>query len=78
MSVTKTLCIQGISIISFEDAIKTAFEDTALSIDHIFKVEVIGLRLNIRENRIYEYIADTKISFKIDTERKKNHEENRN
>ncbi len=78
MSVTKTLCIQGVSIISFDDAIKTALEDTMLSIDHIFGVEVVGLRLNVRENRIYEYIADTKISFKIDTERKKKHEENRN
>lgn len=74
MSVTKTLCIQGVSIISFEDAIKTAFEETSLSIDHIFQVEVVGLKCNIRENRIYEYIADTKISFKIDLERTKDHE----
>ena len=78
MSVTKTLCIQGTSIISFDDAIKTAFEETAISIDHIFQVEVISLRCNIRENHIYEYIADTKISFKIDTERKKTNETNRN
>lgn len=78
MSVTKTLCIQGVSIISFDDAIKTAFEETSLSLDHIFKVEIIGLHLNIKENRIYEYIADTKISFKIDTERKKDNETNRN
>ena len=74
MSVTKTLCIQGVSIISFDDAIRTAFEDTAISIDHIFQIEVVGLKCNIRDNRIYEYIADTKISFKIDTERKKHNE----
>lgn len=78
MSVTKTLCIQGVSIISFDDAIRTAFEETAISIDHIFQVEVVGLRCTIRENHVYEYIADTKISFKIDVERKKNNEANRN
>ena len=78
MSVTKTLCIQGVSISSFDDAIKTAFEETAISIDHIFQLDVVALRCNIRKNRIYEYIADTKISFKIDTERKKNDETNRN
>ena len=74
MRVTKSLNIQGVSIISFEDAIKTALEETALSIDHIFQMEVLGLRCTVKDNQIYEYIADTKISFKIDTERKKNHE----
>ena len=78
MSVTKSLNIQGVSIISFDDAIKTAFEETALSIDHIFQMEVLGLRCTIKDNSIYEYIADTKISFKVDTERKKNNETNWN
>ncbi len=74
MSVTKSLFIQGVSIISFDDAIKTAFEETALSIDHIFELEVVKLKCSIRDNSIYEYIADTKITFKVDTERKKEHE----
>lgn len=71
MSVTKSLNIQGISIISFEDAIKTAFNEVSGSVDHIFNVEVIGLRCTIRDNQVHEYIADTKIYFKIDTERAK-------
>lgn len=71
MSVTKSLNIQGISIISFEDAIKTAFEEVSKSVDHIFNVEVISLKCTIRDNSVHEYIADTKVYFKIDTERAK-------
>lgn len=70
MSVTKKLNIQGISIISFDDAIKNALDETALTIDHIFNLKVIGLYCNIKDNVIQEYIADTEISFKIDKERK--------
>lgn len=70
MSVTKKLHIQGISIISFDDAIKNALEETSLSIDHIFNLKVVGLCCNIKDNNIQEYIADTEISFKIDKERK--------
>ncbi|MBQ9280440.1 MAG: dodecin domain-containing protein [Clostridia bacterium] len=69
MSVTKCLNIQGTSIISFDDAIKTAYEEVSTTIDHIFDVEIIGLRCTIRDNKINEYIADTKVYFKIDTER---------
>lgn len=71
MSVTKCLNIQGISIISFEDAIKTAFEEVSKNVDHIFNVEVVGLSCTIRDNAVHEYIADTKIYFKIDIERTK-------
>ena len=69
MSVTKSLNIQGTSMISFDDAIKTAYEEVATSIDHIFDVEVIGLKCTVQNHKIQEYIADTKIYFKIDTER---------
>ena len=72
MSVTKSLNIQGVSIVSFEDAIKTAFMEVSKSVDYIFNVEVIGLSCTIRDNQIHEYIADTKIYFKIDSEREKN------
>ena len=70
MAVTKTLCIQGVSNISFDDAIRVALTETSKTIDHIFKLEVVSMTCNINENQIREYIADTKISFKIDTERK--------
>lgn len=69
MSVTKKLLIQGISIISFDDAIKSALNETALTVDHIFNLKVTGLSCNIRDNIVQEYIADTEISFKIDKER---------
>ncbi len=69
MSVTKTLCIQGVSNISFNDAIQTALTETSKSVDYIFKMEIVSLSCNIRDNKVHEYIADTKISFKIDTER---------
>ena len=71
MSVTKCLNIQGTSIISFDDAIKTAYQEVSQSIDHIFDVEVVGLKCTVRDNKVEEYIADTKIYFKIDTERVK-------
>lgn len=69
MSVTKKLHIQGISIISFDDAIKNALNETATSIDHIFGLKVVGMSCNIKDNTVQEYIADTEISFKIDSER---------
>ena len=68
MSVTKKIHIQGISIISFDDAIKNALEETALTIDHIFNLKVVGLYCNIKDKTVQEYIADTEISFKIDKE----------
>ena len=47
MAVTKTLCIQGVSNVSFDDAIQTALSETSKSIDHIFKVEVVSLCCNV-------------------------------
>ena len=70
MSVTKCLNIQGTSIISFDDAIKSALDETAMSIDHICKLDVVSLSCNIKDNVVQEYIADTEITFKIDKERK--------
>lgn len=72
MSVTKSINIQGVSILSFEDAIKTAFEEVSKSVDYIFNVQVIGLSCTIKDNKVNEYIADTKVYFKIDEERMKN------
>lgn len=69
MSVTKKLHIQGISIISFDDAIKNALNETSSTIDHIFNLKVVGMSCNIKDNTVQEYIADTEISFKIDKER---------
>lgn len=40
MSVTKCLNIQGVSIISFDDAIRTAFTEVSKTIDHIYNVEI--------------------------------------
>jgi flavin-binding protein dodecin len=72
LSVTKSLNIQGISNVSFEDAVKVAFEEVSQSVDHIFDIKILGLNCTIRDNKIHEYIADTKICFKVDTERAKN------
>lgn len=71
MSVTKSLNIQGISNVSFEDAIKVAYEEVSKNIDYIFDVKVLGLNCTIRDGKIDEYIADTKICFKVDSERAK-------
>ena len=70
MSVTKKLRIQGTSIISFDDAIKSALDETAMSINHIFELKVVGLSCTVRDNVVQEYIADTEITFKIEKERK--------
>lgn len=69
MSANKKLSVQGISIISFDDAIKNALNETALTMDHIFSLKVTGLSCIIKDNTVQEYIADTEISFKIDRER---------
>ena len=70
MSVSKRLQIQGISIISFDDAVKNALDETSLTINHIYNLKVTGLSCTIKDNVVQEYIADTEITFKIDKERK--------
>lgn len=70
MSVSKKLHIQGISIISFGDAIKTALEETAMSIDHIQQLDVMHLSCTVKDNVVQQYIADTEITFMVDKERK--------
>ena len=69
MSANKKLSVQGVSIISFDDAIKNALNETASTIEHIFGLKVNGLSCIIKDNTVQEYIADTEISFKIDRER---------
>lgn len=71
MSITKSINIQGVSNKSFENAIEVAYKEVSQTIDHIFEIKVIGLNCTIRDGKIHEYIADTKISFKVDTERAK-------
>lgn len=69
MSVNKCICVEGVSEISFDDAIKLALIETSKSIDDIFCLEVENLKCNITNNTIMQYVANVKITFRVDLER---------
>ena len=66
MSVSKKLQIQGISIISFDDAIKNALEETAMTIEHIVKLDVIKLSDNSSEASNTIFIRNISSNLQID------------
>lgn len=69
MSIRKTIHIQGISTISFENAVNTALLETSKSIDNIDKLLINNLCCKVKDNKISEYVADIDVIFTVDLER---------
>lgn len=69
MNISKCICVEGHSAISFDDAIKYALFEVSKSVDHIHRIQVDTMSCEIRDNKVAEYIAHLTISFYVDMER---------
>lgn len=69
MNISKCICVEGSSTISFDDAIKYALFEVSKSIDYIHNVKIDNMSCKVTDNKIAEYIVHLTISFYVDMER---------
>ena len=69
MNISKCICVEGRSTISFDDAIKYALFEVSKSIDYIYDVKVDKMSCKVTQNKISEYVVNLTISFYVDMER---------
>jgi len=66
MTVVKVIEVIGTSENSWEDAVKKALERTAKTVRNITGIDVVGLKAEVKENKITEYRANLKIAFVVE------------
>ena len=66
MAVLKTIKLTGISEQGWEDAARVALDEAAETINEIEWMEVKSYAAKIDDNRIKEYRAVVKITFKVE------------
>lgn len=71
MTVVKVIELIGSSKNNWEDAVKTALAEAAKTLDNIKEVYVKNIKAKVENNQIVEYRATVRISFVVDTNRKK-------
>lgn len=69
MNISKCICVEGRSTISFDDAIKYALFEVSKSIDYIYDIKVDSMCCKVADNKIAEYVVHLTISFYVDMER---------
>ena len=69
MTVVKVIELIGSSTTSWEDAVKTALSEAALTVQNIKEIYVKNIKAKVEDNQIVEYRATVRISFVV--ERKK-------
>lgn len=69
MNISKCICVEGASSISFDDAIKFALFEVSKSIDYIHEIKVDNMCCKVTDNKIAEYRVHLTISFYVDMER---------
>ena len=55
----------GASDKSWNDAIQTALDDTAKTVDNIVGIDIIGMSGKVENGKIVEYKADVKVAFVV-------------
>ena len=65
MTVAKVIEVVGSSTKSFDDAIQTALNEAAMTVENIVGIDVLGMSGKVEKNKIVEYKADVKIAFVI-------------
>lgn len=65
MGVLKVIEILGNSKVSFEDAIQNVVTDAAKTVKEIKSVYVQDMQVSVKDNKIYEYRVNTKVTFGI-------------
>ncbi len=66
MTVVKVIEVIGTSENSWEDAVKKALERTAKTVRNITGIDVVGLKAEVKDNKITEYRANVKIAFVVE------------
>lgn len=69
MNVSKCICIEGHSAISFDDAIKYALFEVSKSVDQIYDIKVDSMCCKVMDNKISEYIVHLTFVFYVDMKR---------
>ena len=52
MNISKCICVEGSSTISFDDAIKYALFEVSKSVDYIYDIKVDSMRCKVTDNKI--------------------------
>ena len=69
MTTIKIIELVGCSPNSWEDAVKEAIKEASKTIDGLHGLDVIGQTAVIKNNKILEYRANVKLSFKVISDR---------
>ena len=69
MTVVKVIELIGSSTTSWEDAVKSALSEAALTVQNIKEIYVKNIKAKVEDNQIVEYRATVRLSFIV--ERKK-------
>jgi len=67
--VVKVLELVGESPRSWQDAVESAVQEAARTVDHITGVEVYNLTGNVAGGQIVEYKANVKVAFLVESHR---------
>ncbi len=68
MSVVKVIEVIGTSEKDWNDAIQTAFNETAKTLENIVGIDVLGISGKVKNNKIVEYKANVKVAFVVERE----------
>ncbi|MDD2486565.1 MAG: dodecin family protein [bacterium] len=66
MAVLKTIMLTGVSEQGWEEAARTALEEAAETIEGIEWMDIKRYSARIEDNRIKEYRAVVKVTFKVE------------
>lgn len=66
MSIVKVIEVIGSSDKGWNEAIQTALDEAARTVEHIVGIDVLGMSGKVENNKITEYKANVKIAFLIE------------
>lgn len=66
MSVLKVIEILGNSTVSFEDAVRNIVKEASKTVRNIKSVYVKDMQVCVKDNKIFEYRVNAKVTFGID------------
>ena len=69
MNISKCICVEGRSTISFDDAIKYALFEVSKSVDYIYDIKIDQMSCKVNDNKIAEYVVHATFAFYVDMER---------
>jgi flavin-binding protein dodecin len=65
VNIVKVIEVIGASDKGWNDAIQTALDEAAKTVDNIVGIDVVGMSGKVENNKIVEYKADVKVAFVV-------------